>query len=94
MMNLSYFKKRFNHYADAVSKEYKISKISLFFGFIRAYVAHRASIKDYFTFKFFLLSGKGKRQFVTNAKQASYYSKHNSPEASEKCDNKPAKKSQ
>lgn len=87
-MKLSYFKKRFNQYAEPASKQYKISKLRLFFGFIGAYIAHGATIKDYFTFKFFLLSRKGRKEFVTNTKQFRYYMKHNSPEAFAICNDK------
>ena len=87
-MTLSYFKKRFNQYADSACREYKISKLRLFLGFVGANIAHGASIKDYFTFKFFLLSRKGRKEFVTNRKHLRYYSKHNSPEAAEICNDK------
>lgn len=71
--------KRKNQYAPEVTKTYGISKVRLILKYLRAYITRGCTVKDFFGYRFYLLNGKGRRQFVTGGSMSRWYKKHNNP---------------
>lgn len=70
-------KERFLQYANEVKE---ISNFKLFLLYIVSYLRYDCTIKDFFTFKLYLLNSRGKKLFVTNGYLMKMYKRINKPE--------------
>lgn len=79
-MNIRFAFNRINEFAAETSIETGIPKLLLIIGCIWNCMLGRCTIRDYFLYKFYNLSRRGKHEFISNTEMVAWSKKHSSAE--------------